>query len=186
MSFKKVNNVRNKTDTISDEISLSLFKYMNRIYLLLGSNLGEPIKQLSKAKSFITSKIGPIIRSSSLYVTKAWGNTRQPDFINQVIIINTELTPEKLMDTILKIEASLGRIRKQKNDPRTIDIDILFYNKLILQSKNLVIPHPLMQARNFVLYPLNELSPNFVHPIFNKSIHQLLLTCQDTLTVNKI
>ena len=80
---------------------------MNRIYLLLGSNLGEPIKQLSKAKSFITSKIGPIIRSSSLYVTKAWGNTRQPDFINQVIIINTELTPEKLMDTILKIEASL-------------------------------------------------------------------------------
>ena len=159
---------------------------MNRIYLLLGSNLGDPRKQLTRAKKIISSTLGPIERSSSLYKTKAWGKTDQPDFINQVIVIVSELSPENLMEKILLIEADLGRIRKQKNNPRTIDIDILFYNKEIIKSKKLTIPHPLLQERNFVMYPLNELSPNFLHPVLKKSIHQILLSCPDTLTVNKI
>lgn len=159
---------------------------MNRIYLLLGSNLGNPKKQITAAKKVISSTLGPILRSSSLYKTKAWGNTNQPDFINQVIVMTSELSPENLMEKILQIEGSLGRIRKNKNDPRTIDIDILFYDKKIIKSQNLIIPHPLLHERNFVLYPLNELSPNLKHPVLKKNIHQILLNCKDSLTVNKI
>ena len=126
------------------------------------------------------------MRSSSFYSTSAWGNTNQPNFLNQVIIIDNKLSAEKTMETILEIETKMGRIRTQKNAPRIIDIDILFYNKEIINTKNLVIPHPLMQERNFVMYPLNELSPNFVHPVLKKNIHSLFLTCKDMLAVNKI
>ena len=90
------------------------------------------------------------------------------------------------MKAILEIESEMGRIRTQKNAPRIIDIDILFYNKEIINTKNLTIPHPLMQERNFVMFPLNELSPNFIHPVFKKNIHRLLRSCKDKLAVNKI
>ena len=159
---------------------------MNKTYLLLGSNIGNSKKHLENAKKRISKKIGPIIRYSSLYSTSAWGNTNQNDFLNQVIIINNKLNPEKTMKAILEIESEMGRIRTQKNAPRIIDIDILFYNKEIINTKNLTIPHPLMQERNFVMFPLNELSPNFIHPVFKKNIHSLLRSCKDQLAVNKI
>ena len=159
---------------------------MTIVYLLLGSNQNNPNKQLAKARSFITNQIGEIKRSSGLYQTAAWGNTNQPDFLNQVVIAETMLTPEQTMQTILSIEEKMGRIRTKKNAPRIIDIDILFFNKHIIQTKNLVVPHPQLQNRNFVLIPLNELSPNLKHPVFNKTIHQLLRISPDTLTVNKI
>ena len=159
---------------------------MSKTYLLLGSNLGNSKKQLEVASKHISKKIGELLRSSSFYSTSAWGNTNQPNFLNQVIIIDNKLSAEKTMETILEIETKMGRIRTQKNAPRIIDIDILFYNKEIINTKNLVIPHPLMQERNFVMYPLNELSPNFVHPVLKKNIHSLFLTCKDMLAVNKI
>ena len=90
------------------------------------------------------------------------------------------------MQSILTIEKKMGRIRNKKNDPRIIDIDILFYNKEIIDSSNLIVPHPQLQNRNFVLVPLNQLSPNFKHPVLNKTIHQLLRNSPDNLTVNKI
>jgi 2-amino-4-hydroxy-6-hydroxymethyldihydropteridine diphosphokinase len=90
------------------------------------------------------------------------------------------------MKTILQIETKMGRIRTEKNAPRIIDIDILFYDKEIINTKNLTIPHPLMQDRNFVMHPLNELSPNFIHPVLKKNIHSLFLSCKDKLPVNKI
>jgi 2-amino-4-hydroxy-6-hydroxymethyldihydropteridine diphosphokinase len=159
---------------------------MNNIYLLLGSNQLQPKRQLTKAQKLITKCIGNISRSSCLYQTAAWGNTRQPDFINQVIIVQTNMQAEKVMQTILNIEKQMGRIRTKKNAPRIIDIDILFFNKQIINTAALQVPHPRLEQRNFVLVPLNELSPNLKHPVLNQTIHQLLRICPDTLTVYKI
>jgi 2-amino-4-hydroxy-6-hydroxymethyldihydropteridine diphosphokinase len=159
---------------------------MNKVYLLLGSNQQNPAKQLVKATAFIHQQIGSIIRQSSIYETAAWGNTKQANFLNQVLIVHTTLLPSNLMQTILAIEKKMGRIRTIKNAPRTIDIDILFYNKEIIVAPTLIIPHPLLQQRKFVLTPLNELSPNFKHPVLKKTIHQLLPICKDKLAVTKI
>ncbi|MEI2747141.1 MAG: 2-amino-4-hydroxy-6-hydroxymethyldihydropteridine diphosphokinase [Ferruginibacter sp.] len=158
---------------------------MNKTYLLLGSNLGNSIAQLEKAKKYIAQKIGNIKRSSGIYQTKAWGKTDQPDFFNQVIVVETKLDAAATMHCILSIEAKMGRIRDKKNDPRIIDIDILFFNKEICQTPLLTLPHPLIQERNFVLIPLNELSPSFIHPVLKQTIHQLMLRSKDQLAVKK-
>jgi len=159
---------------------------MNKTYLLLGSNIGDSTTHFKNAKKHLTKKIGTIIRSSSIYSTSAWGNKNQADFLNQIIILDNKLDPQQTIQTILEIEVEMGRTRMKKNEPRVIDIDILFYNKLIINTKKLTVPHPLMQERNFVMTPLNELSPNFIHPVLKKKIHQLYLTCKDKLAVHKI
>ena len=159
---------------------------MNKTYLLLGSNLDNPKKQLSTAIKFIKKDIGIISRQSAFYETAAWGNTKQPNFLNQVIIVTTFFTAAQTINTILNIEKKMGRIRTKKNAPRLIDIDILFFNKDIIETPTLTVPHPLLQNRNFVLTPLNELSPNFKHPILQKTIHHLLRICTDKLPVTKI
>ena len=158
---------------------------MNKTYLLLGSNMGNNKALLSSAAVQIVKKIGSITRKSSLYSTAAWGNTRQPDFLNQVIIVETELTAIQTMQTILNIEKKMGRVRTVKNAPRIIDIDILFFNKEIIDQKDLIIPHPQIQNRRFVLVPLNQLSPNLKHPVLKKTVHQLLIHCPDKLNVKK-
>ena len=159
---------------------------MNKTYLLLGSNLDNPKDNLRKAQKFISEKLGPIARNSSLYQTGAWGNTEQPDFINQVLVVNTNHTALECIDIILGIEHSMGRVRTEKNAPRLIDIDILYFNKEIIDLPHLVVPHPAIQLRKFVLIPLNELSPLFVHPVFQLTNHQLLKKCEDPLNVKKI
>ena len=158
---------------------------MNKTYLLLGSNMGNNKALLSSAAVQIVKKIGSITRKSSLYSTAAWGNTRQPDFLNQVIIVETELTAMQTMQNILNIEKKMGRVRTVKNAPRIIDIDILFFNKEIIVNKDLAVPHPQIQNRRFALVPLNQLSPNLSHPVLKKSIHQLLIHCHDKLNVKK-
>jgi len=158
---------------------------MNKTYLLLGSNMGNSKASLSKALVQIEKLIGKITRQSGLYSTAAWGNTKQPDFLNQVIIVETELSAPQTMATILNIEKKMGRIRTIKNAPRVIDIDILFFNKEIINQTELVIPHPEIQNRRFVLVPLNQLSPNLKHPALNKTVHQLLINCPDKLNVKK-
>ena len=158
---------------------------MNKIYLLLGSNMGNSQKLLNKAIMMIEKKIGNVLRRSGLYQTAAWGKTDQPDFLNQVVIAETTLTAAETMQAILKIESTMGRIRTKKNAPRIIDIDILFFNKAIINEKDLSIPHPAIHLRRFVLVPLNELSPNFIHPVFRETNHQLLLKCPDKLDVKK-
>lgn len=130
-------------------------------------------------------KIGSLIRQSKLYSTAAWGDTRQPDFLNQVIVVETTLAPLETMQTILDIEKEMGRVRTLKNAPRIIDIDILFFNKLVMDEPMLTLPHPEIQNRRFVLIPLNELAPNFNHPVLGLSIHDLLKICPDRLTVKK-
>ena len=158
---------------------------MNKLYLLFGSNLGNSKAQLTKARQHIEKLIGPVTRQSSLYTTAAWGNTKQPDFLNQVISVETKLTAAQTMQTILNIEKKMGRLRTVKNAPRIIDIDILFFNKEIIDLKYLIIPHPQIQNRRFVLVPLNQLSPNLKHPVLKKTVHQLLTHCPDNLNVKK-
>jgi 2-amino-4-hydroxy-6-hydroxymethyldihydropteridine diphosphokinase len=127
----------------------------------------------------IENQIGKCINQSKLYTTKAWGNTNQNDFLNQVLIIETEFLPENCLEIILNIEQSLGRTRTEKWGPRTIDMDILFYNSAIVDNTNLQIPHPYLHLRSFTLLPLNELMPNFVHPVLKQTINDLLLHCKD-------
>jgi 2-amino-4-hydroxy-6-hydroxymethyldihydropteridine diphosphokinase len=158
---------------------------LNTAHLLLGSNLKNPEHQLTSARDHIAAEIGEIIDTSTLYATAAWGNTNQPDFLNQAIVINTDFSAETLMETILKIEENMGRIRTQKNAPREIDIDILFFNNDIINLPELIVPHPLLQERKFVLIPLSEIAPNYKHPILLKTTQELLEMCTDSLDVQK-
>lgn len=156
---------------------------MNKAYLLLGSNIDDRPDNLRKARELLQKDIGKIIECSEIYETAAWGNMDQPVFLNQVLIIETILSAEETMHKLLFIEKKMGRVRTQKNASRIIDIDILFYNKEVIKTRNLTIPHPEIQNRNFVLYPLKELIPKFEHPVLNRTIHELFLECSDTLAV---
>ena len=159
---------------------------MNKFYLLLGSNMGNSRLQLEKAEKYINNKLGNITRKSKLYQTAAWGKKDQPDFLNQVIIVESTLDAQTGLSIILDIEHKMGRVRTEKNAPRIIDIDILYFNKDIIDLPDLQVPHPAIQMRRFVLTPLNELSPNYRHPVLQKTNHELLKICSDELDVKKI
>ncbi len=163
-----------------------IFAFMNIAYILLGGNVGKVTEQLDTATNYINKEIGKVLRKSAIYQTAAWGKKDQPDFLNRVLIVATNLTATALLKHCLAIENKLGRQRTIKNAPRLIDIDILFYNKDIVNEENLKIPHPFLQDRRFTLIPLNELAPGFKHPQNGKTIHQLLLECKDPLAVKKI
>ena len=159
---------------------------MNIAYLLTGGNEGDRFLHMQQARTNIELICGQLLLVSSIYETAPWGKTDQPDFLNQVLLINTKFSPEELLKSILFIEEKGGRKRTVKNAPRTIDIDILFYNDLILEKPGLTIPHPRIAIRRFVLEPLNEISPEFIHPVIGKTIRELLLECKDELGVKKI
>ena len=158
---------------------------MAESYLLTGGNIGNRLAYLSKAKEQIKKRCGRVLKASSVYETAAWGKEDQEAFLNQVLKIETELQPEVLLKTILEIEENLGRKRALKYGPRTIDIDILFFNDTIINRHSLKIPHPQIQNRRFVLTPLEEIAPDKIHPTLNKTITQLLADCPDLLAVNK-
>ena len=159
---------------------------MNSTYLLIGGNLGNRIENLAMARSLIENELGKIIKVSLIYETAAWGITKQPDFLNQVLLIKTKFSPEKMMQLILSIENKMGRVRTQKNASRIIDIDILFFNDEIISNENLTIPHPEIQNRKFALIPLNEIASDLVHPLFKQSIKNLLSTSKDKLQVKPL
>lgn len=156
---------------------------MHKAYILLGSNRGRRKDYLNKAKRLVQTYAGTILKESSIYETAAWGKTDQKAFLNQVIVITTDLVAEKLMQSLLDIEQQLGRIRTEKFGPRTIDLDILFFDDLVMKSKLVTLPHPAIQDRRFVLVPLAELSPRKVHPVYKQTISSLLKKCTDTLAV---
>ena len=148
--------------------------------------MGKRKDYLAKAKKRIGLAAGTIAKQSSVYETAAWGNTNQQAFLNEVILVQTKLSPEELMQTLLSIEQQLGRIRTQQFGPRTIDLDILFYDSLVLKTKLVTIPHPAIQDRRFVLVPLAELSPRKLHPVYRQTIASLLKHCADNLAVKKL
>jgi len=159
---------------------------MVNTFILLGSNLGESKNHISDAISEIASDVGLVTAQSSLYQTAAWGKTDQPDFLNQVIEVKTELEPIRLLESVLLIEKKLGRERYEKWGSRIIDIDILFYDNQIVSLANLTIPHPFLHVRRFTLLPLNEINSDFMHPVFKKTISQLLFDLDDNLFVEKV
>ena len=118
---------------------------MNKTYLLLGSNIGNSRQRLADAIKQIKKNIGSILQQSNIYITAAWGNNSQPDFLNQVLVVETQLTALQTMDIILEIEKEMGRLRTIKNAPRIIDIDVLFFNKEIIEEEILSVPHPQIQ-----------------------------------------
>ncbi len=123
---------------------------------------------------------------SSLYETEPYGVKGQTNFINQVVEIQTEFQPFELHEKLLNIEKAIGRNSKGDFQPREIDIDILFYNSEIIETQKLTIPHYDLHNRRFVLEPLNELNPDFIHPVFKKSVKELLSQLKDNLSVKKL
>ena len=146
---------------------------MSIVYLGLGTNLGDRKQNINKAIGAISLKMS-ISKQSSLYETTAWGYTDQPNFLNQVIQVETNLSPLRLLNFLKKTEVELGRVENFRYGPRLIDIDILFYDDLIKTTSRLQIPHPRIPERAFVLVPLNEIAPGYVHPVLKKTIAELL------------
>ena len=149
------------------------------IYLGIGSNLGNKITNIEKAKSFLLENNINFVSISSYYETPSWPNPRNPKFINIVLKINTLLKPIELLNLCKTIEAKLGRKKSPKNSPRECDIDIIDYNGLILKNK-LILPHKMMHTRNFVLLPLFEIEKEWVHPIIRANIKKLILSLPDS------
>ncbi|HJM16680.1 MAG TPA: 2-amino-4-hydroxy-6-hydroxymethyldihydropteridine diphosphokinase, partial [Flavobacteriales bacterium] len=147
---------------------------MNTVYIQLGSNIGERESFITKSMYKVEDDIGKIITASSIFETTAWGNENQNNFLNSVIEIKTPFDAFTILQKSQEIENNLGRERSDKWGERTIDIDILFYNNKIINTKELTVPHPLIQKRKFVLVPLSEIAPNYIHPILKKNISTLL------------
>lgn len=154
-----------------------------KIYLHTGSNLGQKEQNLANARQLIYENIGLITAESELYETEAWGFSDQPSFVNQALEVTTTLSPEQLLHKILSIELKMGRVRNQKWEPRLIDIDIIFYGDHIIKTENLIIPHPHMHERNFVLVPLMEIAKDVIHPELKLSLKELYKNSKDPLKV---
>lgn len=159
---------------------------MFHVYLLLGANLGRRFDQMQSAFQEVEEQIGRVIRYSSLYETAAWGVEDGPDYLNQVLLIETSLEPLEVLEKVNLIEERLGRTRKLKWESRLIDIDILFYEDFLIESKKLTVPHPYLHLRKFTLVPLAEIAPNFIHPLLKKSSRELLEELRDDLEVKKL
>ena len=158
----------------------------HRVFILLGSNLGNREEFLKKARNRINKDIGAIEVNSSLYETAAWGIDSNQSFLNQVIEVRSTLPPGALLQTCLHIETDLGRVRRSVTGDRKIDIDILLYSNKIVRQKKCTIPHPRLHLRNFAMVPLQEIAPGIVHPEFGISITELLDLSTDKLKVKKI
>lgn len=155
------------------------------LVLHLGSNMGNRMDYLNTALIALELEFGKALKISSIYETKAWGNTHQADFLNQAAIFESEFLPQTILKTIKKLETEIGRKPREHWHEREIDIDIIFYGNEIVKEQNLEIPHAQMHNRKFVLEPLNEICPEYIHPLFKKAVAELLRLCTDNLNVEK-
>ena len=155
-------------------------------YLGLGSNLGQREKNLAQALKKLKSQGISLYKVSSVYETQPFGNTRQPWYLNIVVKVNTDLPPNELLKKIEKIEKDMGRTLHGINNPRPIDIDILFSEGHVMKNKNLEIPHKELIHRNFVLVPLMEIAPDLIHPVLKEKVNCIYKNCRDESIVRKI
>lgn len=161
---------------------------MHESYLLLGSNQGNRERNIVKAVKAIAQQSGNVSKMSSMYRSQPWGFQAEKDFYNLALLLQTPHEPHALLHILLEIEKSLGRVRNNKPGyaSRTIDIDILFYDKLIFESSVLILPHPRIQERRFVLKPLMDLDPEYRHPVSGCSVAYMLAGCEDNSEVEEI
>lgn len=153
---------------------------MNKVFLLTGSNLGNRLDQLLLAEERIR-EISEIVKTSSIFKSPSWGYESIHDFLNQVLEIRTSLTPRDLLHQLQKIEKEAGRDNSGKHyQDRELDIDILFFNDDVIQTDDLIIPHPRLHLRAFTLKPLFEIAPGLIHPVLKKTILELLEKCPDS------
>jgi 2-amino-4-hydroxy-6-hydroxymethyldihydropteridine diphosphokinase len=155
-------------------------------YLLLGTNLGNRTENLSKATAAIRMFLGRVEVQSHIYETEPWGKPHQPLFYNQAIKITTPCSPLETLHLIKQVEFLLGRDRSEKWSPRIIDIDILFFDEIAIESPVLTIPHAHIADRKFTLEPLREIAPDLVHPVLHQTIAELYLTCKDELDAKPV
>jgi 2-amino-4-hydroxy-6-hydroxymethyldihydropteridine diphosphokinase len=159
---------------------------MNDVFLLLGSNLGDRNLFLQQAVKHIEQGIAPVVQLSSVYETQSWGKTDLPDYLNQVILLKTDLSAHNVLQKILAIEDMMGRKREEKWGSRIIDIDILYYNAEIINEPGLQVPHPELHKRRFTIEPLAEIAPDLIHPVLHKTSLQLKKILKDSLIVKKL
>jgi 2-amino-4-hydroxy-6-hydroxymethyldihydropteridine diphosphokinase len=160
---------------------------MNSVYLGIGSNTGDRGQNLSDALLMINELVGNVLRRSSLYETEPWGFNSDNYFLNMAVVVLTGLDQHEVLKNSQHIEKQLGRIRTGKGySDRIIDIDILLFNNLIIQERDLVIPHPLMHERKFVMAPMAEIAPDVIHPGFNLTMLELLESCPDNHNLKKL
>ena len=159
---------------------------MKEVILIIGGNMGDRTGFLTEAKSKLKHNLGEIKKMSSMYETQAWGDKSNGDYLNQVLILQTEYEPEEVLEIALKVEKELGRERDVKWGNRTMDIDILYFGEKIINKPNLILPHPYIAERRFVLVPLDEILPDFIHPIFNLTNKELLDRCTDACKVTRV
>ena len=161
---------------------------MEICYLLLGSNIGDRLKYLNKASEAVSLIAGRVIRCSSVYETESWGFVDSTPFLNQVIVIQTNLGADELMKKLLLAETELGRLRGKAGEgysSRIIDIDLLFYGQQIINEPELTVPHPRLHQRRFALMPMVEIAPGLIHPVLKRSMAELEAICPDSLKVVK-
>ncbi|MDI6728855.1 MAG: 2-amino-4-hydroxy-6-hydroxymethyldihydropteridine diphosphokinase [Thermodesulfovibrionales bacterium] len=143
------------------------------VHIGIGSNMGDRQANCRNAIGRLKDKGIVIKKASSMYETKPWGLEEQPDFINMAVEAETGLSPEELLKTLKEVEKEMGRKETVRWGPRIIDLDILFYDDIVINMEHLHIPHPLLHKRDFVLLPLSEIAPDKIHPVLKKNIRQL-------------
>lgn len=158
----------------------------HQVYILLGTNMGDKQAQLQMALNVLSEGVCRLKNASSVYVTSPWGVTDQPEFLNQVIEIETTLAPTDLLKLTQQIEKAAGPPKAKKWGPRYLDVDILFYDDQIIDQPELQIPHPALHERDFTLIPLYEITPDLVHPRLQQTVGEMLEQSPDTTQVQKL
>jgi 2-amino-4-hydroxy-6-hydroxymethyldihydropteridine diphosphokinase len=157
-------------------------------YFITGGNLGDRIALLKSAAMQIREQVGVVLQSSAVYESEAWGFNADQNFLNQVLVVETSLPPEQILQVMRQIETGLGRKREEEQgySSRTMDIDLLFYDQQIIQREDLVVPHPRIHLRKFVLQPLVSINPFLIHPGENKTVWELFKLCIDEGMVREL